>query len=85
VRAFSPRPGAWTTLDGRRLKVWRARVAGEPGGGAPGSFAGGAGGSFVVATGEGALTLEEVQPQGGRRMPGADFLRGRRGAAGKLS
>lgn len=85
VRAFSPRPGAWTTLDGRRLKVWRARVAGEPGGGAPGSFAGGAGGSFVVATGEGALTLEEVQPEGGRRMPGADFLRGRRGAAGKLS
>ncbi|MCW3036538.1 MAG: fmt [Actinobacteria bacterium] len=85
VRAFSPRPGAWTTLDGRRLKVWRARVAGEPGGGAPGSFAGGAGGSFVVATGEGALTLEEVQPQGGRRMPGADFLRGRRGVPGKLS
>jgi methionyl-tRNA formyltransferase len=85
VRAFSPRPGAWTTLDGRRLKVWRARVAEESGGGAPGSFAGGSSGSLVVATGEGALTLEEVQPEGGRRMPGADFLRGRRGAAGKLS
>jgi methionyl-tRNA formyltransferase len=85
VRAFSPRPGAWTTLDGRRLKVWRARVAEESGGGAPGSFAGGSGGSLVVATGDGALTLEEVQPEGGRRMPGADFLRGRRGAAGKLS
>jgi methionyl-tRNA formyltransferase len=85
VRAFSPRPGAWTTLDGRRLKVWRARAAGEPGGGPPGSFAGGAGGALVVATGDGALTLEEVQPEGGRRMSGADFLRGRRGAAGKLS
>jgi len=85
VRAFNPRPGAWTTLDGRRLKVWRARVAEESGGGAPGSFAGGSDGSLVVATGDGALTLEEVQPEGGRRMPGADFLRGRRGAAGKLS
>jgi methionyl-tRNA formyltransferase len=89
VRAFSPRPGAWTTLDGRRLKVWRARVAGEPGGGAPelepASFAGGAGGSLVVATGDGAVALEQVQPEGGRRMSGADFLRGRRGAAGKLS
>jgi methionyl-tRNA formyltransferase len=85
VRAFSPRPGAWTTLDGRRLKVWRARAAGEPGGGAPGSFASGAGGSLVVATGDGAVVLEEVQPEGGRRMSGADFLRGRRGAAGKLS
>jgi methionyl-tRNA formyltransferase len=85
VRAFSPRPGAWTTLEGRRLKVWRARAAGEPAGGAPGSFGGGPGGSLVVATGDGAVALEEVQPEGGRRMSGADFLRGRRGAAGKLS
>jgi methionyl-tRNA formyltransferase len=85
VRAFSPRPGAWTTLDGRRLKVWRARPAGEPRSGPPGSFAGGAEGSLVVATGDGSVVLEEVQPEGSRRMPGADFLRGRRGAAGKLS
>lgn len=27
VRAGNPRPGAWTTVGGRRLKVWRARVA----------------------------------------------------------
>jgi methionyl-tRNA formyltransferase len=85
IRAFSPRPGAWTTLDGRRLKVWRARAAEEPVGGAPGSFAGDAGGSLVGATGDGAVALEQVQPEGGRRMSGADFLRGRRGAAGKLS
>jgi methionyl-tRNA formyltransferase len=26
VRAGNPRPGAWTTVDGHRLKVWRARV-----------------------------------------------------------
>ena len=30
VRAGNPRPGAWTTVDGRRLKVWRAR-AGDDG------------------------------------------------------
>ena len=24
IRAGNPRPGAWTTVDGRRLKVWRA-------------------------------------------------------------
>jgi methionyl-tRNA formyltransferase len=86
VRAFSPRPGAWTTLDGRRLKVWKARPHGGPApDGAPGSFAGGAGGSLVVATGEGGLKLDEVQPEGGRRMSGAEFLRGRRGAGGNLS
>lgn len=26
VRAGNPRPGAWLTVDGRRLKVWRARI-----------------------------------------------------------
>ena len=27
IRAGNPRPGAWTTVDGKRLKIWRARVA----------------------------------------------------------
>jgi len=89
VRAYSPRPGAWTTLDGRRLKVWRARPGNRElaplAPAEPGSFGGGPEGSMVVATGDGTLALDEVQPEGGRRMPGADFLRGRRGAPGKLS
>ncbi len=29
VRAGNPRPGAWTTVDGKRLKVWRAHVEGD--------------------------------------------------------
>src|SRR2546422_904317 len=86
IRAFSPRPGAWTTLDGRRLKVWRARLDNGPLESAePGSFRSDPGGSMVVATGDGFLVLDEVQPEGGRRMPGPDFLRGRRGAPGELS
>jgi methionyl-tRNA formyltransferase len=85
IRAFSPRPGAWTTLDGRRLKVWRARLSDEVAGGPPGTLRAGAGGSLVVATGDGTLALDEVQPEGSRRMSGADFLRGRRGAGGNLS
>lgn len=83
VRAFSPRPGAWTTLDGRRLKVWRASAVGGGTPGAhpappPGTLAEGPGGTLVVAAGSGAVVLDEVQPEGGRRMPGADFRRGLR-------
>ena len=86
VRAFSPRPGAWTTLEGRRLKVWRvAAVPGEGVPGDPGTFAAGERGAMVVATGGGAAALDEIQPEGGRRMSGAEFLRGRRGAGGRLS
>ena len=85
VRAFRPRPGAWTTLDGRRLKVWKASVLPGRGEAAPGTFSAGARGALVVATGGADLVLEEVQPEGGRRMSGAELLRGRRGEGGHLS
>lgn len=89
VRAFSPRPGAWTLLDGRRLKLWRARpqAGGQAGDGPagqvgePGSIVSGPGGAMVVATGGGSIVAEEVQPEGGRRMAGADLLRGLRASA----
>lgn len=29
VRAGNPRPGAWITVDGKRLKIWRAHVEGD--------------------------------------------------------
>src|SRR6266536_3950143 len=44
VRAFTPSPGAWTTLRGRRLKVSRAERATESARLAPGRLAIGPGG-----------------------------------------
>jgi methionyl-tRNA formyltransferase len=61
VRALSPHIGAWGTVDGRRLVVWRARPAGPD--------------AVLVA---GPVELLEVQPEGRRRMTGAEYLRGRR-------
>lgn len=62
VRALQPWPGAWTTVDGRRLHIRRAHaVAGLPG--LPiGSLLPGT--PLVVACGLGALALETVQPEG---------------------
>jgi len=85
VRAFRPRPGAWTTLNGRRLKVWKATVLPDRTKAPAGTFSAGPGGAMAVATGGADLVLEEVQPEGGRRMSGAEFLRGRRGEGGRLS
>jgi len=79
VRAFRPRPGAWTTLAGRRLKLWRAKPGAAAAPGAPGTVAAGPDREMLVATGGGSLVLDEVQPEGGRRMAGAEFLRGLRG------
>jgi methionyl-tRNA formyltransferase len=73
LRAFTPWPGAWTTLEGHVLKVHRAQV-GE-GQGVPGTVLG-SGEGLEVACGEGSLLLMEVQAEGKRRMEVKDFLRG---------
>lgn len=74
VRALQPWPGAWTTIDGRRLHVRRAHpVAGVDdvpiGALLPGD-------PPCVACGSGALALEVVQPEGRPSMSALDWRRG---------
>jgi methionyl-tRNA formyltransferase len=74
VRAGNPRPGAWTTDHGGRLKVWRVRALSACIDAEPGTVFG----HTRVATGEGALELVEVQPEGRRAMDANAWLAGRR-------
>ena len=74
VRAFDPVPGATTTLAGAPIKVWRARPA--QGAGAPGEVMRAHTTGVLVACGEGALELTELQRAGGRRLAAGEFLRG---------
>ncbi|MGH2720000.1 MAG: methionyl-tRNA formyltransferase [Actinomycetota bacterium] len=80
IRAFNPRPGAWTMVGGRRLKVWRARPVEEAGERPPGSIRAAEPllEGLLAGTGTTEILLEEVQPEGSRRMAAADFLRGLR-------
>jgi len=80
VRAFDPDPGAYTSLDGKRLKVWRAGLA--DGEGKAGTVAGAGPEGIDVQTARGRLRLEVIQPEGKRRMGAAEFLRGRSLAVG---
>ncbi len=82
VRALAPRPGAYTYLRGRRLKILRAvpertRPGLEPGVLSPG------GGVLLVGTGEGTLRILLLQPEGKREMSAEEFLRGYRPAEGE--
>jgi methionyl-tRNA formyltransferase len=75
VRGTSPRPGAYTLYRKERLKI----LAGTPGpGSAPvsGMVLSVTGGKLLVATGEGIYSVEKVQPQGGKVMTAAEYLRG---------
>jgi methionyl-tRNA formyltransferase len=78
VRAFSPKPGAWISLDGRRLKILAASA--ERGGPteSPGTLSVTADGEPIVAAIDGALRLMIVVPEGKRQMSGREFVRGLR-------
>lgn len=76
IRGLSPYPGAWTTHDGTRLKVYRSRHAeGEFPNAAPGTVVQ-TDDALTVACGRGGVRLETVQQPGKRRLPADDFLNG---------
>src|SRR6266508_463783 len=82
LRGFTPWPGAWTTLDGKVLKVLEAEYADERA-----SEAGWVPGSATVAPGRGlavrcahpaTLLVRRVQPEGKAPQAAADFANGLR-------
>jgi methionyl-tRNA formyltransferase len=81
IRGLSPWPGSWTMHSGdsgaARLKLYRSRRPEEaqPQGNAPGTVIE-AGERLVVACGQGAVELVEVQQPGKTVLPAADFLNG---------
>ena len=82
VRAFNPFPGAYSTLHGEPVKVWRAAVAPDSPA-PPGTILRADAQGIVVACRNGALRATELQRAGGKRLAAADFLHGLSLAAGE--
>jgi methionyl-tRNA formyltransferase len=74
VRALQPWPGAWTTVDDRRLHIRRARAVSGVDDMPIGALM--PGDPPCVACGVGALALEVVQPEGRPSMPAEAWRRG---------
>lgn len=74
VRGLFPWPAAVTEVGGLRCKVFSTCV--EAGRGTPGTVLEAGKNGLLVACGEGALRILELQPDGGKRMGSADYLRG---------
>ncbi len=78
IRALSPKPGAWCWIqvgsERKRLKILRTKFS--PLQGSIGEFLSFTPKSCVIAAKTGALELLEVQPEGKKIMPAADWVRG---------
>jgi methionyl-tRNA formyltransferase len=87
VRAYQPWPGSYLDTASTRLVVWRARslVADDRARERPATLVELPATGLGLVTADGILELVEVQPAGGRRMSGAELLRGRPGLAGSMA
>ncbi len=80
IRAFNPVPGAWTLLNGETVKIWQAEAIALKG--SPGEVLCADSRGLVVACGEGAVKVMELQKAGARRMDTLTFLSGLKIPAG---
>lgn len=76
IRAMDPWPGAFTTLGGELLKLWRPSLVAGEASAPPGVVLGADARGLMVACGAGAIALGELQLPGRRRLPAAALLAG---------
>lgn len=76
VRGLSPHPCAYTTIDGKQLKIFIAEAQAAAVSEKPGTIAGETAEGLLVAAGNGYVLLRELQLEGKKRMAVGDWLRG---------
>lgn len=82
IRGLNPWPCAYTTLDGKSLKLYKAMVVDKEG--RPGEIIEVTKKTFTVACGEGALVIKNLQPEGKKPMDTASFLNGNKLSTGMM-
>ena len=76
IRGLNPWPSAYTKLNGKTLKLWRAKVVEYKEGGKLGEVVRVSKDAITVMTGKDALEIHELQLEGKRRLSSDAFLRG---------
>lgn len=81
IRAYDPKPGAWSVLRNAEVRLFGARPLADRAG-APGDVLEANDEGLVVACGSGAVAIREVHPSGKKRMTVRDWIKGRGVVAG---
>ncbi len=84
VRAYEAWPIAWTTLEGKRLKIYDAKPVNEKSGlHQPGQIISAAK-SLILKCGAGALQINELQLESKKKLKAAEFINGHHGLQDKI-
>jgi methionyl-tRNA formyltransferase len=83
MRGLYPWPCAYTRIDGKNVKLYRAEVTEDSG--APGEIIEVTKKSFTIACGQGALRIKSLQPEGKKAMDAAAYLNGNKLTAGMIA
>ena len=83
IRAYHEWPVAWTTLDGKRLKIYNSEPETNFSNVRPGQIIE-TNAEIKVRCGEGALKITELQEEGGKKLPAKDFINGHPGLKEKI-
>lgn len=78
IRAFNPWPMSWITIDDQPVKIWKASVIEGQSNAEPGTIIEANKQGIQVATTDGILNLESLQPAGKKAMNAQDLLNSRR-------
>lgn len=84
VRAYDPKPGAFTVAHGAQVKLFGARPVVDGPAGSPGEVLAADESGLLVACGTGAVRLTYVHPEGRRRLSALDWLQGRGVRVGEI-
>jgi methionyl-tRNA formyltransferase len=85
IRGLAPWPGAYTFAGEDLLKIWKATAKdGRTDKTFPGTIIGLAKEAILVSTGDGLLSITEIQPANSRRMTAAQFLAGHQLSPGQV-
>ncbi len=83
VRALNPEPGAFAFFRGKRVKVWLAKALKERSDAPPGTIVSVDKTCLLIATGEGLLSPTELQTEGKKTLPVAEWLKGAKPKVGE--
>ncbi|MCX5902635.1 MAG: methionyl-tRNA formyltransferase, partial [Proteobacteria bacterium] len=83
VRGMNPWPGCFTFFRGKLLKIYLTEVLAAKRGAIPGKITSVGDDGIEIATGNGALLIQELQLEGKKKMPAGDFIKGQGIKAGE--